>query len=166
MFLRFGAALSPVECSAACCSNDCLPAQTQAQGGSEYKKNVSSQYRFHLAFENIPLDDYVTEKFFQPLTYSTRARSLSTGVARSRIRLALSADSLMVYWGAPNIHDYAPGEKSFISAMDFKSPKSVTCLLSVLLDAFGDRVLITLTCRELAAFLTDRKSTRLNSSHT
>jgi hypothetical protein len=33
--------------------------------------------------------------------------------------------NLMVYWGAPNIQDYAPGPHSFINAHDFKGPKEL-----------------------------------------
>jgi hypothetical protein len=48
--------------------------------GYEAKWRVSAEYKFHLAFENIPLDDYVTEKFFQPWKYGTRTSNQSSSV--------------------------------------------------------------------------------------
>ena len=61
------------------------------------KARESRKYLFHFAFENQILPDYVTEKFFTPFLYGV----------------------LMVYWGAPNIADYAPAPHSFINALDF-----------------------------------------------
>lgn len=68
--------------------------------GPATKLAVISRYKFCLAFENSRTVDYVTEKFFHPLM----------------------AGSVPVYRGAPNIADFAPGEKSYIDADDFTGP--------------------------------------------
>ncbi len=71
--------------------------------GRTTKLNVLSGYRFNLAFENAIEQDYVTEKFFDPLV----------------------AGCVPVYMGAPNIDDYAPGDHCFINAADFNGPKEL-----------------------------------------
>jgi len=71
--------------------------------GRKTKDQVLARHKFTLAFENISDHDYVTEKFFDPLF----------------------AGSVPVYLGAPNIRDFAPGEKCFIDATDFDSPKAL-----------------------------------------
>lgn len=35
----------------------------------------------------------------------------------------------MVYWGAPNIKDFAPGPNSFISALDFEGPRELAAYI-------------------------------------
>ena len=68
--------------------------------GTSSKYRVLRKYNFTLAFENAIEDDYVTEKFFQPLI----------------------CGSVPIYLGAPNINEYAPGENCFINTRDFLSP--------------------------------------------
>ena len=53
-----------------------------------------------MALENAIAEDYVTEKFYDPLI----------------------AGSVPVYLGAPNIDDFAPGENCFINVADWESP--------------------------------------------
>lgn len=53
---------------------------------------VMKDYRFTIAFENAIADDYVTEKFYEPLL----------------------SGSVPVYLGAPNIDRFAPSRSSFI----------------------------------------------------
>lgn len=74
-----------------------------ADSGSRSKLETIAQYKFTLAFENAIAEDYVTEKFFQPLL----------------------AGSVPVYLGAPNIDDFAPGEHCFINAADFATAKEL-----------------------------------------
>jgi hypothetical protein len=68
--------------------------------GRDTKLETFAQYKFTLAFENSIAPDYVTEKFFDPLV----------------------AGSVPVYWGAPNIEQFAPGNRCFIDARRFAGP--------------------------------------------
>lgn len=58
------------------------------------KIKVLSNYKFYLAFENSPIEDYVSEKVFE----------------------GLLAGSVPVYRGARSIHRFMPGNDSFIDA--------------------------------------------------
>lgn len=73
------------------------------------KTNIIRKYKFTLAFENISERDYVTEKFFQPLEIG----------------------SIPVYYGAPNIADFAP-KHSYINVQDFNSTKALADYLKYL----------------------------------
>jgi len=78
-----------------------------ADHGRETKLETLARYRFTLAFENSIAEDYVTEKFFDPLV----------------------AGSVPVYLGAPNIADFAPGEHCFINVTDFSGPRELAAHL-------------------------------------
>jgi len=69
----------------------------------ETKLETVAAYKFTVAFENSISQDYVTEKFFDPLI----------------------AGSVPVYLGAPNIDDFAPGENCFINVAQFKGPREL-----------------------------------------
>ncbi len=71
--------------------------------GRQSKMDTISDYKFTIAFENAIARDYVTEKFYDPLI----------------------AGSVPIYLGAPNIDDFAPGDKCFINASDWDSPESL-----------------------------------------
>jgi hypothetical protein len=71
--------------------------------GRASRLETIARYRFDLAFENSISTDYVTEKFFDPLT----------------------AGCVPVYRGAPNIADFAPGERCYIDAADFHGPREL-----------------------------------------
>lgn len=71
--------------------------------GWESKLDKMSRYKFDLAFENAIDDDYVTEKFFQPLIVGT----------------------VPVYLGATNVSKFAPGEHCFIDCNDYKDPRDL-----------------------------------------
>jgi hypothetical protein len=71
--------------------------------GRETKLAMIARYKFTLAFENSIAQDYVTEKFFDPLI----------------------AGSVPVYLGAPNVADFAPGERCFIDTADFAGPREL-----------------------------------------
>jgi hypothetical protein len=75
-------------------ANDC---------GRATKLKILEGYKFTLALENAIGNDYVTEKFFDPLI----------------------AGSVPVYLGAPNIEDFAPGDHCFINAADWSSPEAL-----------------------------------------
>jgi len=69
----------------------------------ETKLETIAAYKFTLAFENSISQDYVTEKFFEPLIVG----------------------SIPIYMGAPNIDDFAPGERCFINVAQFKGPREL-----------------------------------------
>jgi alpha-1,3-fucosyltransferase 10 len=71
--------------------------------GRRTKLATLARYRFTLAFENSIAEDYVTEKFFDPLRVG----------------------SVPVYLGAPNVADFAPGDRCFINAADFDGPRDL-----------------------------------------
>jgi len=67
------------------------------------KIDMLRRYKFTLAFENANVDDYVTEKFFQPLV----------------------AGSVPVYMGAPNSEVYHPAPHSVIRTDEFASAEEL-----------------------------------------
>lgn len=72
--------------------------------GRKTKLKTIEAYKFTLAFENAIAKDYVTEKFYDPLI----------------------AGSVAVYLGAPNVEDFAPGDRCFINAADWRSPEALS----------------------------------------
>jgi hypothetical protein len=91
------------------CQNRVLP----DDDGFETKCRVLARYRFTLAFENAIDEDYVTEKFYDPLL----------------------AGSVPVYLGAPNVDEFAPGDDCYINAANYDSPSA---LADHLLDLAAD----------------------------
>lgn len=86
----------------------CLRNRTLAEDrGRDTKLQVTSQYKFTLAFENSIATDYVTEKFFDPFR----------------------AGSVPIYLGAPNVEDFVPGDHCFIRAADFAGPAELAAYL-------------------------------------
>lgn len=75
----------------------------QNDNGTASKLDVMSKYKFTIAFENAIAQDYVTEKFFDPL----------------------EAGSVPVYLGAPNVADFAPGDHCYIDVRDYPSPRAL-----------------------------------------
>jgi hypothetical protein len=71
--------------------------------GRPSKLEVIGGYKLNLAFENSRAHDYVTEKFFDPLV----------------------AGSVPVYLGAPNVADFAPGERCFVDVTAFAGPRAL-----------------------------------------
>jgi len=80
--------------------------------GEVTKLGTIASYRFTLAFENAVCDDYVTEKFFQPLI----------------------AGSVPIYLGASNIDAFAPGNKCFINISDFSSASELAKYVQTMTD--------------------------------
>jgi len=71
--------------------------------GPGSKLELMSRYKFDLSFENTIDDDYVTEKFFQPLVVGT----------------------VPIYLGASNINRFAPGDHCFINCNDYRDPREL-----------------------------------------
>jgi hypothetical protein len=71
--------------------------------GNAAKKKIIPDYKFTIAFENACATDYVTEKCFDPLR----------------------AGSVPVYLGAPNVEDFAPGDRCSINTNNFDSPRNL-----------------------------------------
>lgn len=59
----------------------------------DWKACVLPYFRFHLAFENSNVQDYVTEKLF----------------------MAFHANTVPIYWGAPNVDEFLPDPHSIIN---------------------------------------------------
>jgi hypothetical protein len=72
--------------------------------GVQSKGRTMARYKFTIAFENAIAKDYVTEKFFHPLIVG----------------------SVPVYFGAPNIAQFAPGDNCYININDFSSVRELT----------------------------------------
>ncbi|MEM9557234.1 MAG: glycosyltransferase family 10 [Acidobacteriota bacterium] len=68
--------------------------------GRPTKLSVVGTYKFDLAFENTLAQDYVTEKFFDPLV----------------------AGTVPVYLGAPNVIDFAPTDHCFLDVRHYPRP--------------------------------------------
>jgi hypothetical protein len=77
--------------------------QLDTDAGSSTKEQVIARYKFTIAFENAIAEDYVTEKFFEPLI----------------------AGSVPVYLGAPNVDDFAPGDHCYVNVNSFSSIKDL-----------------------------------------
>ena len=67
------------------------------------KREALKKYRFTVAFENAVAPDYVTEKFFHPL----------------------SSGSVPIYLGAPNVEQFAPGDNCYLNVSDFTGPEEL-----------------------------------------
>lgn len=68
--------------------------------GVPTKLRLLKKYQYTLAFENSLTPDYITEKFYEPLLTGT----------------------VPIYFGAPNIDEFAPGDNCYINVQDFASP--------------------------------------------
>ncbi|XP_053559192.1 alpha-(1,3)-fucosyltransferase 10 [Bombina bombina] len=64
---------------------------------------ILAQYKFVLAFENAVCEDYITEKLWRPLKLG----------------------AIPVYYGAPNIEDWLPSNRSAIIVNTFSHPKDL-----------------------------------------
>ena len=82
---------------------------TQDRGRTTKLETIAG-YKFTLAFENAVAEDYVTEKFYDPLI----------------------AGSVPVYLGALNVDDFAPADHCYINVADFKNPKALAQYLLAL----------------------------------
>ncbi len=71
--------------------------------GPATKLDVISKYKFTIAFENACVEDYVTEKLYEPLI----------------------AGSVPIYLGAPNVEDFLPGDECYININSYSSPRAL-----------------------------------------
>lgn len=76
--------------------NNC---RLEKDDGCSSKMALYGRYKFVIAFENSCAEDYVTEKFFDPLL----------------------AGAVPVYFGAPNIDEFAPGDNSYVDVRKYKT---------------------------------------------
>ncbi|XP_033114209.1 alpha-(1,3)-fucosyltransferase 10-like isoform X2 [Anneissia japonica] len=88
-----------------CLHNKDLPESLQdpLTMDKEEFKHIIAKYKFTLAIENALCDDYITEKFWRPLTLG----------------------SVPIYKGSSTIRDWFPTEKSAILIDDFKNPQNL-----------------------------------------
>ncbi|MDQ0394087.1 glycosyltransferase family 10 fucosyltransferase [Labrys monachus] len=89
----------PIDCYGAFMRNRTLVPDL----GRQTKLETLPAYKFAIAFENARAEDYVTEKFFDPLRVGC----------------------VPVYLGAPNVEDFAPGDRCFIDAADYADPRAL-----------------------------------------
>lgn len=75
--------------------------------GYKTKQRILSEYKFTISFENALYDDYVTEKFYDPLL----------------------AGSVPVYLGAPNIDTFSPGNNAFVNVRNYPNPADLAAFL-------------------------------------
>lgn len=76
--------------------NNC---QLEKDNGDSSKMALYGHYKFVIAFENSCAEDYVTEKFFDPLLVG----------------------AVPVYYGAPNIDLFAPGDHCYVDVRKYKT---------------------------------------------
>lgn len=74
--------------------NNC---RLKKDNGHSSKMALYGHYKFVIAFENSCAEDYVTEKFFDPLL----------------------AGAVPIYFGAPNIKEFAPGDNCYIDVRKY-----------------------------------------------
>lgn len=89
--------------------NNC---QMPEDKGRSSKMTLYEQYKFIIAFENSCAEDYVTEKFFDPLL----------------------AGAVPVYFGAPNIDEFVPGDNCYVDVRKFKSAEELAVHLKACLE--------------------------------
>ena len=71
--------------------------------GRDTAIDLMRQYKFVIAFENALAKDYVTEKFYNPLY----------------------ANSVPIYFGAPNIEEFSPFKNCYLDVKSFNSPNAL-----------------------------------------
>ena len=88
-----------------CLNNRRLPEDEERAWPRNWGAKIEalSTYYFALAFENAEYEHWVTEKMPQ----------------------AIFAGTIPVYWGAPDVEDFAPGPHSLIRTADFPSPREL-----------------------------------------
>ncbi|XP_053318980.1 alpha-(1,3)-fucosyltransferase 10 [Spea bombifrons] len=88
-----------------CLHNQDLPEHLSNPSSMEHTAfyTILAQYKFILAFENAVCDDYITEKLWRPLKLG----------------------AVPVYYGAPNIENWLPSNKSAIIVDRFAHPKEL-----------------------------------------
>lgn len=83
----------------------------QEDKGRSSKMTLYEQYKFIIAFENSCAEDYVTEKFFDPLL----------------------AGAVPIYFGAPNIDEFAPGDNCYVDVRKYNTAEELAAHLKACL---------------------------------
>jgi hypothetical protein len=94
-------------------------------GAAGSKINLLRRYKFAIAFENSPLEDYTTEKFTQALVAGHFPPSLFSPLASLTFsHSSLVAGAIPVTLGPPNLlaGGFAPHPDSVLAAESFESP--------------------------------------------
>lgn len=89
--------------------NNC---RLKEDNGCSSKMALYGGYKFVIAFENACAEDYVTEKFFDPLLVG----------------------AVPVYFGAPNIEEFAPGDHCYVDVREYQSAGELAAHLKACLD--------------------------------
>lgn len=89
--------------------NNCL---LEKDDGYSSRMALYGRYKFVIAFENACAEDYVTEKFFDPLLVG----------------------AVPVYFGAPNIDEFAPGENCYVDVRNYKTVEELAVHLKACLE--------------------------------
>lgn len=89
--------------------NNC---RLEKDDGYSSKMALYGRYKFVIAFENSCAEDYVTEKFFDPLL----------------------AGAVPIYFGAPNIDEFAPGDNCYVDVRKYKTPEELAVHLKACLE--------------------------------
>lgn len=84
--------------------------------GRPTKLETIARYPFSIAFENARAPDYVTEKVYDPLV----------------------AGSIPIYFGAPNVERFVPGDGCYVDAAAFPQPRRLAEKLRALLHDAGE----------------------------
>lgn len=84
----------------------------EEDNGHSSKMALYEGYKFVIAFENSCAKDYVTEKFFDPLL----------------------AGAVPVYWGAPNVDEFAPGDNCYVDVRKYETVEELAIHLQACLD--------------------------------
>lgn len=102
----------PVDSYGQCLNNRRLLADEERRWPRNWGAKIEalSTYYFTLAFENAEYEHWVTEKMPQ----------------------AVFAGTVPVYWGAPDVHLFAPGPRAVIRTADFASPRHLAAYLHYL----------------------------------
>ncbi|NP_001002903.1 alpha-(1,3)-fucosyltransferase 10 [Xenopus tropicalis] len=95
-----------------CLHNRDLPQQVNNPSSMDDSQfhHILAQYKFILAFENAVCEDYITEKLWRPLKLG----------------------AVPVYFGAPNVENWLPSNKSAIIVGRFSHPKELATYIKKL----------------------------------
>lgn len=88
-----------------CLHNRDLPTEVNNPSFMDHSQfyHILAQYKFILAFENAVCEDYITEKLWRPLKLG----------------------SVPIYYGAPNVENWLPSNKSAIIVTRFSHPREL-----------------------------------------
>ena len=104
----------PVTFAGNCFRSELSPEVAAAIGkpGDQGKRETANMFRFLISLENNMVNGYLTEKFFDPLTY----------------------DTVVAYLGPPNAAEFFPGPNSFVDISQFPDPADLATFLTSMTD--------------------------------